>query len=114
MPLANLLLCGLFLGGSLLMIAISVPMIQGRVPRNALYGFRTPKTLRSDAVWYPANRFSGRALFQAGVAQALLVLPLFVLAFFVSTDTIAWLGLIAMVGPLLLALYASFRYLARL
>ena len=34
-------------------------MILGKVPPNGAYGFRTPKTLSSEDVWYPANRAAG-------------------------------------------------------
>ena len=34
-------------------------MILDKVPPNGVYGFRTPKTLSSPEVWYPANRAAG-------------------------------------------------------
>ena len=33
------------------LIALSIPLIPGKVPPNGLYGFRTPKTLSSRDVW---------------------------------------------------------------
>ena len=59
-----------------LFIVIAIPLILQRVPRNRLYGFRTPRTLASDEIWYPANRVAGIALATAGVlwlAMALVV-----------------------------------------
>ena len=32
----------------ILIIVLSIPLIFGLVPRNGLYGFRTPTTLSSD------------------------------------------------------------------
>jgi uncharacterized membrane protein len=52
----------LYLVGYLLpivMAALALPLILGKVPPNQLYGFRTPKTLSSPAIWYPANRIAG-------------------------------------------------------
>ena len=46
----------LLVGLPVLLIAVSIPLMLGMVPRNHWYGFRTPKTLSSDSVWYPANR----------------------------------------------------------
>jgi uncharacterized membrane protein len=43
----------------LIIIALSIPLIAGRIRRNYLYGFRTPRTMSSDTVWYPANRVGG-------------------------------------------------------
>jgi uncharacterized membrane protein len=45
---------------------LSIPMILEWVPRNRIYGFRTPYTLSSDALWYRANRASGMTLPAAG------------------------------------------------
>ena len=44
------------------MMAVSVPMIQGRVPRNPFYGFRTPRTLADRDLWFRVNHFAGWAL----------------------------------------------------
>jgi uncharacterized membrane protein len=51
-----------FLIPSILILLASIPLITGVVPRNRFYGIRTRKTLSDDAIWYPANRFGGRAL----------------------------------------------------
>jgi len=56
-------LVGMFLLEGIVLGAVSLPLVASRIPRNGLYGFRTPKTLASDAVWYEANRYAGRALF---------------------------------------------------
>lgn len=52
----------------LLFIALAIPLILGVVPRNWFYGLRTRRTLESDALWYPANRFGGWILLAVGVA----------------------------------------------
>ena len=86
-----------------IVIAVSVPMILRRVPRNRIYGFRTPRTLRSDAVWYPANRFAGIAMACAGFAWA-------VAAVTVAEPTALTIGMVS----LLVAAAVSFVYLSRL
>src|SRR5215469_2057215 len=83
---------GLYL--PLLLILLSVPMVMGRVPPNALYGFRTLKTLSSPQIWYEANRRAGVNLiiganltmllcsamvWRFGAAKAIVVLPLVLL-----------------------------------
>ena len=45
-----------------LIIVLCIPLILEKVKRNRFYGFRLPKTLASDEVWYPANAMAGRAL----------------------------------------------------
>lgn len=54
----------LILGG--LLVVLSIPLILQKVPPNGLYGFRTEKTLSSDAIWYEANARAGVALLVAG------------------------------------------------
>jgi len=60
----------------LLFAGLAVPLIQRRVKRNVLYGFRTPKTLSDDSIWYPANEYAGRRLLKAGVATAIAAVAL--------------------------------------
>ena len=55
-----------FCGVGLLFIALSIPLIQGRVPPNAFYGFRTAKSLSDSKIWYEINRLSGIDLLIAG------------------------------------------------
>jgi len=83
----------------LLIIVVSVPLILGKVPRNHWYGFRTPKTLASDAVWYPANRLGGKYLCVAGLIELLA----FAIGFsFWPQQTMAYESLLA-TFPLLIA-----------
>ena len=49
-----------------LLMVLAIPLMLGIVPRNWFYGVRTPRTLRSDANWYPANRICGIILFAVG------------------------------------------------
>ncbi|SRR5581483_2480809 len=47
---------------SALIALLSIPLIFGWISRQFIYGVRTPKTLSSDEIWYPANRFAGVVL----------------------------------------------------
>ncbi len=51
----------------LLLVALAIPLIAGWIGRNNFYGFRTPRTLSSDRVWYPANRVAGLLFLGAGL-----------------------------------------------
>jgi uncharacterized membrane protein len=60
----------------LVLVALAIPMILKKIPRNHFYGFRTPYTMSSDQVWYRANRIGGIALLVAGgfwLAMGLLI-----------------------------------------
>jgi uncharacterized membrane protein len=108
-----MLLCVVYLLAGLLIAGISWPLIVGKVPPNSLYGFRTPRTLRDPAVWYPANAYAGRWLFGCGVVIALAAIVLY----FVPSMDIATYGY-AMLAVTLVTigsgLIQSFRFLSRL
>jgi len=53
-----------------LLVALSVPLVLKRIPRNSIYGFRTVATLARDDIWYRANVFAGWALIVAGLVSA--------------------------------------------
>ena len=61
----------LFGGVGLLFVALSIPLIKGRVPPNSTYGFRTAKSLSDPNIWYAINRISGQDLLVAGVLISL-------------------------------------------
>lgn len=47
---------------ALIVLALSIPLVMGLIPRNRLYGIRTRKTLADDRTWHAANRFGGWTL----------------------------------------------------
>ena len=60
-----------FCGVGLLFIALSIPLIQERVPPNSFYGFRTAKSFSDSKIWYEINRLSGIDLLIAGALISL-------------------------------------------
>ncbi len=50
----------------ILFIILSVPVILKMVKPNHWYGFRTPKTLSNEGIWYKANYVFGWDLAGAG------------------------------------------------
>ena len=56
-----------YLGGGLLFIILSIPLILKKVPPNPIYGFRTKKTLSDKQIWYKANYYCGLQLFYVGL-----------------------------------------------
>jgi hypothetical protein len=65
------------LGCAALFAALATPLALRKVPRNGLYGFRTPKTLSDDAIWYEANACFGRALLVASLVTAAAIVALY-------------------------------------
>ena len=101
-------------GVPLLILLVSIPMVLGRVPPNGTYGFRTPKTLSSDDVWYPANRAAGWFMLAAAVMSICFNLALWwTFAEWPLTRTVLWMTAGNMIA-LSMGLLASFIYLGRL
>ncbi len=98
----------------LVVLVLSIPMILGKVPPNGAYGFRTPKTLSSDEVWYPANRAAGWFMLAASVISICLNLALWwTFPEWTLDRAVSWMtgGTMIMLG---LSVLASFIYLRRL
>jgi uncharacterized membrane protein len=61
----------------IIMAAMALPMVFGKVPPNPIYGFRTPKTLSSPDIWYQANRIAGWWMIAAAALAMAFNLVLF-------------------------------------
>jgi uncharacterized membrane protein len=77
----------LFIVIGALFIVLGVPLKQGRIPPNHFYGFRTPRTLRDEKVWYPANRVLGIDMIRGGVVIVAVSLVMLALRSFVTAET---------------------------
>lgn len=100
----------LFLFSGLLLAALSIPMIMGKIPPNGLYGFRVKKTMDNPEIWYTVNVYSGKWLLAASLVQALAA----VVAFYIpgiTLDVYAYIVLAVWVVVFGVALTASIRYL---
>jgi hypothetical protein len=60
-----------FICSGLLITGLSIPMILRKLKPNGWYGFRTPKTLSDEKIWYPANVYSGKILLAVGIIWTL-------------------------------------------
>lgn len=98
----------------LVILVLAVPTILGKVPPNSVYGFRTPKTLSSPEIWYPANRAAGWFLAAAAVISIGFNLALWwAVPEWPLDRTLSWMTGGTMI-PLSMSLVASFIYLGRL
>jgi hypothetical protein len=53
-------------------VGLALPLLMGKMKRNKIFGFRTPLTLSSDEIWYPANRMAGTWILGWGVMNLVL------------------------------------------
>lgn len=104
----------LFIGCAALIGALSVPLMLKRIPPNPIYGFRTARTMSSEEVWYPANRFCGRQLLFAAVIQAVVNISILLIAPDLPAETAAAIGTATLLITLIGATVRSLLYLRRL
>ena len=57
-----------YTAAGILLAALSIPLILGRVPPNHWYGFRTSKTLSIAKLWRASNQYAGWCLIATGAA----------------------------------------------
>ena len=97
-----------------LMIILAVPLIQGQVPPNGVYGFRLPKLFSSEELWYAANRYAGKELFRAGWLTHAGLLPLWFVGDRLSEQVVSvWIPA-AQLLPVAIAVIRSLIYARRL
>ena len=102
-----------FVAFGLLLAAISVPMILGKIPPNGLYGFRVKKTMENPEIWYKVNAYSGKWLFAASLVQAAASAGLYFLPG-LSLDGYAYTLLAVWMGTFSVAMIFSVKYLRSL
>ena len=56
----------ILLGSGLLTTLVCLPLVFGKVPPNAVYGFRTRQTFASPRAWADLNEVGGMAVAQVG------------------------------------------------
>jgi uncharacterized membrane protein len=101
-----------FIGSSLLVIAMAIPLALGKVKPNWFYGFRTARTVNNPDIWYPVNTYAGKAMIYAGIA--ILTVSLALLPAGLEVGTYALVVAVAVLVALGVAIWMSFRYLSQL
>jgi uncharacterized membrane protein len=102
-----------YVGGGMLLVLISLPLIAGKIKPNYLYGFRVPATLEDPDLWYPANKYAAKGLLIVGLV---MIGAGICLSYWpgISVDSYAWACLGVFVLSFSIVLVQSFRYIRRL
>src|SRR5437868_6948065 len=95
-------------------VALGIPLKQGRVPPNRFYGFRTPRTMTDEKIWYPANRVLGIDMIRAGVVIVAVSLLMLALRGFVPSDTAVVVIIATMIGTAVYMAIHGFAILRKL
>jgi hypothetical protein len=84
----------IFLGSAVITIALGLPLKKRKIKPNWFYGFRTPATLKDEALWYDVNEKAGHDLVMIGNVLAVLAAAMFGLQVSPSNFTgvcVAWI-----------------------
>lgn len=67
------------IGAAVLFAVMALPLIQGKVKMNRVYGVRIKKAFVSNELWYKINSYGGRCLLAWSAVLAILGLVVFFL-----------------------------------
>lgn len=96
------------------MIVLGVPLIQGSVKPNRIYGFRTSKTLANESIWYAANRVMGRHLLLAGWVVLIASIGLMVIDRQFAKLPVATIDAVVILSALAITVVGSYCTLAKM
>jgi hypothetical protein len=105
-----LLLIHIAIGFTLSILAI--PLMQGSVPQNRWYGFRTKRTLADRELWYAANAYMGKWLLIMGVGIIGAAFGLYLVPG-MDTGAYAFLATTVVIALTILLIVQSYQYLIR-
>jgi len=97
----------------LICIGLSIPLIRGRVGRNAVYGVRFPQSFESDEAWFAINRFGGKRLAVWSIPLTLVG----IVSFFLPLKSHPGLTLVLGFAPLVfivIPVFQSWRFAQRM
>jgi hypothetical protein len=96
--------------GGLLLTALSLPLLAGKIKPNPIYGFRVPQTLENPDLWYATNKYFARYQLVVGLVEVLAAAGLYFWpAISVDGYALACLGVFVVIFGI--ALVQGFRYM---
>jgi len=109
----NLILGFVNIFAGLLIIALSIPLLKGKIKMNSLYGVRFAKSFASESHWYKINRYGAKQM----ILWAVFIVLVGIAAFFLPLQENSPLTLAIAFAPAILVLIPcvqSYRYAKRL
>ncbi|MBX7169966.1 MAG: SdpI family protein [Pyrinomonadaceae bacterium] len=99
---------------AIVLILVNIPLYQGKIKRNNWYGFRTPRTLASDEVWYPVNKEAGLNFIIASVITLITSIVLFFLREIIPQYVLVVILVVVTMFTMIGAVVKSFIFLRKL
>jgi hypothetical protein len=102
-----------FVISGMVLAAVCIPLILGRIPPNRLYGFRVRKTLENPEIWYPVNKYGSARLLMASLLLVLAAIGYTHIPG-IAVDVYSYAVLTTWIAGSTIGLISSFRYMGRL
>jgi len=102
----------IFVCSGLLTIAAGIPLRRRKIKPNWFYGFRTPTTLKDEALWYDVNEKAGKDLVMIGNVLSVLAAAMYGLGIPAPSFTgvcVAWIMMGAMLSVFRCLVFVSQR-----
>ena len=109
--MTTLMLCYAVAG--ILLILLAIPLYFKKIKPNGLYGFRVKKTRENPETWYLVNRYHAVWLMLTGFLTTLGAVGLFFVPN-LTGDQYALICLSVFVGPMIIGLIMTVRYMKSL
>ncbi len=109
----NLILGFVNIFAGMLIIALSIPLLKGKIKMNSLYGVRFAKSFESESHWYKINRYGAKQM----ILWAVFIVLVGIMAFFLPLQENSPLTFAVAFAPAILVLIPcvqSYRYAKRL
>jgi uncharacterized membrane protein len=103
----------LYVASGALLMALSLPLLWGKIPPNGLYGFRVRATLEDPSIWYAANKFAATRLLWSGATFVVAAVVLYPIPG-ISVDVYSLGCLFLFAVPFVFGLFQSIRYVKSL
>ncbi len=97
----------------LILSALAIPLLAGKVKPNPIYGFRVPATLQDPELWYATNRYFARWQFAVGLIEVIASIGFYQWPG-ISVDAYALACLAVFVLAFGISLVEGFRYMQNL
>jgi len=86
-------------------IIMGLPLMYGKIKPNWLYGFRTPKTVKNEELWYKINEQTGRGFIISGMIVILIALVFMIFNFDFDIGIVALIQAFIMIILVLIVLF---------
>ena len=105
----------IFIADGLIFVAAGIPLFQRRIGPNRWYGFRVPKTMSDEGIWFDANETMGKDLIISGAVMILAAITIHLgCASLLRVDQLAYLNVGVMVAALGVSIIHGFWELRHL